>query len=124
MNWYLEVLKKYAVFDGRARRKEYWYFVLFGTLVSIVIAIVDAATGSFSADAGIGILGSIYALAVLIPTIAVGVRRLHDTNRSGWWLLLALIPLVGTIVLLVFLATDGDPEENQYGPNPKADSAP
>ena len=123
MNWYIEVLKKYAVFNGRARRKEYWYFVLFSMLISIVLAIIDGATGSFSAEAGMGLLGGIYALAVLIPSIAVGVRRLHDTNRSGWWLLIALIPIIGAIVLIVFLASDSKPEENQYGPNPKAATA-
>ena len=123
MNWYIEVLKKYAVFNGRARRKEYWYFVLFSMLISIVLAIMDGATGSFSAEAGMGLLGGIYALAVLIPSIAVGVRRLHDTNRSGWWLLIALIPIIGAIVLIVFLASDSKPEENQYGPNPKAATA-
>ncbi len=119
MNWYIEVLKKYAVFNGRAQRKEYWYFVLFNILISIVLAIIDGVTGSFSADAGMGLLGGIYTLGVLIPSIAVGVRRLHDTDRSGWWMFIALIPIVGAIVLIVFLASDSKPEENQYGPNPK-----
>ncbi len=119
MNWYLEVLKKYAVFNGRARRKEYWYFFLFNIIISIVLGIIDGVTGSFSPEAGMGLLGGIYMLAVLIPGIAVSVRRLHDTNRSGWWLLILLIPLVGAIVLIVFLASDSKPEENQYGVNPK-----
>jgi len=119
MNWYLEVLKKYAVISGRSRRKEYWYFALFNLIISIVLGIIDGVTGSFSPEAGMGLLGGIYTLAVLIPSIAVGVRRLHDTNRSGWWLLISLIPLIGMIVLIVFLATDSKPEENQYGVNPK-----
>ena len=119
MNWYLGVLKKYAVFGGRARRKEYWYFFLFSTLISIVLSIIDSATGAFDVETGLGLLSGIYALAVLIPTIAVGVRRLHDTNRSGWWLLIGLIPIIGAIVLFVFLVFDSTPEENQYGPNPK-----
>ena len=123
MNWYLEVLKKYAVFEGRAQRAEYWYFVLFTILISIVLAFIDIATGSFNEEAGIGILGGIYALAVLIPSIAVGVRRLHDTNRSGWWMLLALVPLIGFIVLIVLFVIDSDQGENQYGENPKGSTA-
>lgn len=123
MNWYLEVLKKYAVFGGRARRKEYWYFVLFNMLISIALTLIDGVTGSFSSEAGIGLLSGIYGLAVLIPSIAVGVRRLHDTNRSGWWLLISLIPLIGAIVLIVFLASDSKPEENKYGLNLRAVTA-
>jgi uncharacterized membrane protein YhaH (DUF805 family) len=123
MNWYLEVMKKYAVFNGRARRKEYWYFVLFYIIITIVLVVIDRVIGSFSAEAGIGLLGGLYTLAVLIPSIAVAVRRLHDTDRSGWWLLIALIPLIGAIVLLVFLVQDGKPGENQYGSNPKGATA-
>lgn len=123
MDWYLEVWRKYAIFSGRARRKEYWWFFLINLLVSIGLAIVDGITGSFSAETGMGLLGSLYALAVLIPGIAVSVRRLHDTERSGWWLLLAFVPVVGAIVLLVFLVQDGKPGANQYGVNPKGISA-
>ena len=119
MNWYLEVLKKYAVFSGRARRKEYWYFSLFNLLISIVLAVIDGMTGTLIAEANIGLLGGIYALAILIPFLAVSVRRLHDTDRSGWWLLIALIPLIGAIVIIVFWAQDSQPGENQYGSNPK-----
>jgi uncharacterized membrane protein YhaH (DUF805 family) len=85
--------------SGRARRKEYWFFVLFNIIISIVLAVIDGVTGSFSPEAGMGLLGGIYTLAVLIPGIAVSVRRLHDTERSGWWLLIALVPLIGAIVL-------------------------
>lgn len=120
MNWYIEVFKKYAVFNGRARRKEYWYFVLFSILITIVLNIIDIFAGTFNAEAQVGILGGLYGLAILIPGIAVGVRRLHDTNRSGWWMLIVLIPLIGAIVLIVFMVFDSNPEENQYGPNPKA----
>ena len=123
MNWYLEVLKKYGVFNGRARRKEYWYFVLFNIIISIVLAVIDGVAGTFSAEAGMGLLGGIYILVVLIPSIAVSVRRLHDTNRSGWWLLIGLIPLIGGIVLLIFMVQDSKPDENQYGPNPKNTTA-
>ena len=120
MNWYLEVLKKYAVFSGRARRKEYWYFTLFSALISIAFAIIDGLMGTFNSEAGTGLLGGIYSLAVLIPSIAVSVRRLHDTDHSGWWLLIALAPCIGAIVLLVFMVTDSTPGNNQYGPSPKA----
>ena len=119
MNWYLEVLKKYAMFHGRAGRKEYWYFALFNILISIALAIVDGITGTFSAEARMGLLGGLYTLVILIPGIAVSVRRLHDTDHNGWWLLIALIPLIGTIVLLVFMLQDSRPGENHYGSNPK-----
>lgn len=119
MSWYIEVLRKYAVFRGRARRSEFWYFVLFNVIVSIVLSIIDAIIGLRIGDANVGILSSIYGLAVLIPTIAVWVRRLHDTGRSGWWYLLILIPLIGIIVLIVFAVQDSQPGDNQYGPNPK-----
>ena len=119
MKWYLEVLKKYATFNGRARRTEYWYFVLFNIIISIVLAIVDGMLGSFSTERGVGLLEGIYSLAVLIPGIAVSVRRLHDTNRSGWWLLIVFVPLIGVIVLFVYMVQDSQPGENQYGPNPK-----
>lgn len=123
MNWYLEVLKKYAVFNGRARRKEYWYFALFNVIISIVLLVIDVVTGSFSAEIGMGVLGGIYGLAVLIPAIAVTVRRLHDTNHSGWWYFIILIPLIGVIILLVFLFRDSEPGENRYGTNPKSAEA-
>ena len=119
MHWYLDVLKKYAVFNGRARRKEYWFFSLFNLIIIIVLGVIDGMTGSYSASAGMGLLGGIYMLAVLVPAIAVGIRRLHDTNRSGWWLLIVFVPLIGAIVLLVFMVLDSSPGENQYGANPK-----
>ncbi len=119
MNWYLGVLKKYAVFSGRARRKEYWFFFLFNIIIQIILGVIDGTIGSFNPEAGMGLLGMLYTLAILIPVIAVSVRRLHDTDRSGWWLLISLIPLIGTIVLLVFMALDSKPGENKYGPNPK-----
>ncbi len=112
MNWYLEVLKKYAVFDGRARRTEYWMFTLFNVIIAIVLNVIDSVIGS-------PIFGGLYSLAVLIPGIAVSVRRLHDTDRSGWWLLISFIPCIGAIVLLVFMVQDSTPGDNQFGPNPK-----
>jgi uncharacterized membrane protein YhaH (DUF805 family) len=119
MNWYLGVLKQYAVFSGRARRSEYWFFVLFSALISIVLVIIDSVTGTRSLRAGLGLLSGIYSLAVFVPSLAVAIRRLHDTSRSGWWLLISLVPFVGTIILIVFLASDGKPENNEYGVNPK-----
>jgi uncharacterized membrane protein YhaH (DUF805 family) len=119
MDWYIAVIKKYAVFSGRSRRKEYWYFVLFNILISIGLSVIDAVLGTDNAEPGTGLLGGIYSLAVLIPSLAVLVRRLHDTNRSGWWILIGLIPVIGWIVLLVFVVEDSNPGQNQYGPNPK-----
>lgn len=107
MNWYLEVLKKYAVFEGRARRSEYWYFILFNTLISYGLGIIDFITGF-----EIGFLQLGYGLGVLIPSIAVAVRRMHDVGKSGWFI---LIPIYN----LILAVTEGDMGENQYGPDPK-----
>jgi len=117
MNWYIEVLKKYTVFKGRSRRKEYWMFFLFNFIISFVLGFVEVLAG------GPGVVVNLYSLAVLIPGIAVAVRRLHDTNRSGWWLLIGFIPLIGTIVLLVFMVQDSQEGDNQYGSNPKVAAA-
>ncbi|MFP4602456.1 MAG: DUF805 domain-containing protein [Halochromatium sp.] len=122
MNWYLEVLRKYAVFTGRSRRKEYWYYFLINFLIITLLLLVDNMLGTLDREAGMGLISGLYALAVLIPNLAVAVRRLHDTGRTGWWVLLALIPIVGPIVLIFFLIQDSVPGDNQYGPNPKADS--
>jgi len=119
MNWYLEVLKKYAEFNGRAGRQEYWFFLLFNVLISAFLATVDFFSGTFNVESGVGLLSGIYSLAVLIPGIAVTVRRLHDTDRSGWWLLLPLIPIIGGIVLFIFMVQDSSSGDNQYGPCPK-----
>jgi len=119
LNWYLEVLKKYTVFGGRAGRPEYWYFVLFNLAVSLVLGFLDGFLGTFSNSARIGLLGGLYSLAVLCPTIGLGMRRLHDINRSGWWLLIGFIPIVGWIVLIVWAATGSDPGQNQYGSGPE-----
>ena len=112
MDWFVGCLKKYAVFEGRARRREYWFFVLFAVLIHIVLNIVDRMLGMYSAENGIGILGGIFGLAILIPSLAVGARRLHDTGRSGWWLLIGLVPLIGFIVLIVFFVLDSQPGTN------------
>lgn len=119
MDWYIEALNKYAVFSGRSRRKEYWYFVLFNAIITFVLVILAGILNSVLHTQVFGFLNPLYSLAVLIPSIAVTVRRLHDTDRSGWWILIGLIPLVGAIVLLVFTVQDSTPGDNQYGANPK-----
>jgi len=123
MNWYLGALKKYAIFYGRARRKEYWMFVLISMVAYLVLGFVDAQTGTMGIS-GVGLLSGLYWLGTIIPAIAVTVRRLHDTNHSGWWYFIVLVPIAGPIILLVFLVRDGQPEANAYGPNPKADAIP
>mgnify|MGYP000877829159 FL=1 len=127
MKYYLDVIKKYVKFDGRARRKEYWMFVLFNAIFGIVASLLDNLLGlNFSseyssyASVSTGIIASVYSLAVFLPTLAVGVRRLHDIGKSGWWLLICLVPLAGPIWLLVLMVTDGVVGENQYGSDPKA----
>jgi len=112
MSWYIEVLKNYVNFEGRARRKEYWMFVLINIIISIVLALVGRAMHST-------LLSNLYSLAVFLPSIAVGARRLHDTGRSGWWQLIGIIPVIGWIPLLIFFAMNGDPGPNEYGPDPK-----
>jgi len=119
MNWYLAVLKNYAGFSGRARRKEYWMFVLFNIIFVIVAMILDNVLGIAMKGVGYGPIYGLYALATIIPSLAVGVRRLHDIGKSGWMLLIALIPLIGAIWLLVLMVTDSNPGENDYGPNQK-----
>lgn len=118
LNWYVGVLKQYTTFTGRARRKEYWFFFLVTVVICIALGVVDGIIGTVSRS-GIGVLSTLYSLATLIPGLAVGVRRLHDTNRSGWWLLICLVPIIGVIVLIVFLVQDSQAEANAYGPNPK-----
>ena len=111
MEYFLGAYKKYADFTGRARRKEFWMFVLFYFIVSIVLGIVDSIIG-------FQLLGLLFSLGSLIPSLAIGARRLHDTGRSGWWQLLYLIPLIGLIIMIVFLVQDSHPD-NEYCPNPK-----
>ncbi len=120
MFWYFEVLRKYADFTGRARRKEYWMYTLFTIFVVIGLSIVDEVAGLNKATDGLSPLSTLYSLAVLIPGLAVIVRRLHDIGKSGWWLLIMLIPLIGSLVLLVFMVREGDRGANKYGPDPKS----
>lgn len=115
MNWYLEVLKKYAEFNGRARRMEYWMFTLFNFIIAFVLNILVGVVGEPMLVA----LPALYGLFVFIPGIAVTVRRLHDTGRSGWWILIVFVPLIGGLVLLVFMIIEGEAGDNAYGSNPK-----
>ena len=124
MNWYLKALKKYAVFSGRARRKEYWMFSLFNIIIVLALAFVEGITG-VAPQSDQSILAVVYLFAALLPGLAVTVRRLHDTGRTGWWLLISLVPIIGSLVLLVFMVQDSQQSENRYGPNPKlADACP
>ncbi len=119
MNWYLKVLGQYADFSGRARREEYWMFTLFNIIFIIVAMILDNILGLTVEEEPYGVFYFLYAFAVLIPGLAVTVRRLHDVGKSGWMILVALIPIVGAIWLLVLMVLDSDPGDNEYGQNPK-----
>ena len=118
MNYYIDVLKKYAVFDGRATRREYWMFVLWNFIISVVVGIVMSILTAVTNSSFFVLLVWVYILGVMLPSLGVSVRRLHDTSRSGWWLLISLIPLIGGIVLLIFYVQDSKPD-NQFGPSPK-----
>ncbi len=113
MNWYLGVLKKYAVFDGRARRKEYWMYSLFNLIVYCAVLLVDRVLGLS------GMLDILFLLVTIIPGLAVTVRRLHDIGKSGFWFLLILIPIIGAVTLLFFACKDSQPGNNEFGANPK-----
>lgn len=120
MHWYITVLKKYAVFSGRARRKEFWSFALTHFIFYMLLSGIDRLIGNaLELETPMPILSSIYSLAVLIPSLAVSVRRLHDIGKSGWWLLLSLIPCLGSLILLIFFLQNSQPGTNEYGPNPK-----
>jgi uncharacterized membrane protein YhaH (DUF805 family) len=117
----------YVNFNGRASRPAYWWWVLFGALVSLVTRVLDGLVGTnfvrynqYGMEIGIGIISSLVGLALLLPSIAVLVRRLHDTDRSGWWYWIILIPILGWLVLLYFLVSRGTPGDNRYGPQPAA----
>ena len=112
MKYFLYCLKHYVDFNGRARRAEFWYFVLFNFIIALVVGGVGYAIGFDK-------LSSLYSLLVLLPTLAVSVRRLQDTGKSGWFILVGLIPLVGALILIYFYVQDSQPGENQYGANPK-----
>lgn len=112
MEWYLKVINNYVGFSGRARRKEYWMFMLVNILIALAIGIVEGLFGSP------GIIGGLYSLAVFLPSLAVAVRRLHDTGRTGWWLLVLFIPVIGVFIYLFFMVIEGEPGDNEYGRDP------
>jgi uncharacterized membrane protein YhaH (DUF805 family) len=112
MNWFLKFLNQYADFSGRARRKEYWMFFLFILIFAVMANILNIVLRTT-------VINILYVLVIFIPNLAVSVRRLHDIDKSGWWIFINLIPLIGSIWYLVLLATDGNPGDNQYGQNPK-----
>lgn len=113
MEWYLKVLKSYATISGRARRTEYWMFVFFNAIICMVLGLLMAL--EFIPEA----LFLIYYIGIIIPSISVGVRRLHDTGRSGWWMFTPLIPFIGTIVFIILMCVDSQENMNKYGRNPK-----
>ncbi|WP_232666902.1 DUF805 domain-containing protein [Pseudonocardia sp. TRM90224] len=119
MQWFLKGLRPYADFSGRARRQEYWMYILFYTIFVLALVAVDAVLIYLTDSRWSLILSMIFSLAMLIPTLAVTVRRLHDTDRSGWWYLISFVPF-GSIVILVFTVMEGTRGANQYGPDPKA----
>jgi uncharacterized membrane protein YhaH (DUF805 family) len=118
MNWYLDAWKNYVNFQGRSRRQAYWMFVLFNIIAVLLAGVIDNVLGSS------GVISSIYGLAVFLPGLALAIRRLHDTGRSGWWMLISFLPLIGFIVLIIFFVQDSQPGTNQYGPNPKESAPP
>jgi uncharacterized membrane protein YhaH (DUF805 family) len=115
MNWYIGVLKNYAGFSGRARRKEYWMFILFNMIFALVLAAIDSVLGTYP------VIYSLYCLAVFIPALAVLVRRLHDIGKSGAWFFILFIPIIGGIWLLVLLCTEGNHGTNIFGEDPKTE---
>lgn len=119
MKWYLMALKKYAEFNGRSRRQEYWMFLLFNMIFAMVVMALDNVLGIAMESIGYGPLYGLYTLAMFIPGLSVGVRRLHDIEKSGWMMLIALIPLIGAIWLIVLFAKNGTVGPNQYGEDPK-----
>ncbi|AFJ45577.1 DUF805 domain-containing protein [Shimwellia blattae] len=118
MDWYLKVIRNYLGFSGRARRKEYWMFILVNLILSAVLGIIDNITGmKISGDQPL--LTTLYGLFIFLPYWAVLFRRLHDTDRSAWWLLLLIIPVVGWLIIFVFSCQAGTSGDNRYGPSPK-----
>ena len=119
MNWYLKVIKSAFDFNSRARRKEYWMYVIINWVIIGVLGVVEHLLGFSKSEDGYGFITGLYALVIFIPGLAVSVRRLHDINRSGWALLINLIPIIGQIILFIWMIKEGNQGENKYGPNPK-----
>jgi uncharacterized membrane protein YhaH (DUF805 family) len=120
MSWFLMAWSRAADFSGRSRRSEYWYFQLFNFFAAIVVCIFGYLFSSPDSMGNLAIFCCIYSLVSFVPSLSVTVRRLHDIGKNGWWYLISFIPLIGAIILLVFMVTDGDPGWNEYGHNPKS----
>ncbi|WP_198320844.1 DUF805 domain-containing protein [Azohydromonas aeria] len=118
LDWFITVVKKYAVFHGRAGRAEYWYFTLIWLLISVVLTLLDAILGTLHEPDGPGLLSGIFTFGLLLPSAAVTVRRLHDTDRRAWWMLLLFVPFVGPFAFLALMAFKGTPGENRFGTGP------
>jgi len=119
MRWYLSGLKKYAVFKGRSRRKEFWMFGLYSTIFAFSALVLDSTIGFSNKTYGFGALSPMYFILVLLPSWGITVRRLHDVGKSGWFLSVLLLPLIGLVWLIVLLCTDTMPRKNRYGRSPK-----
>ncbi len=117
-------LSKYVDFTGRARRSEFWYFVLFNLIVQVVASILDNAAGTDFDSANGGVISTLATLGMLLPSIAVSARRLHDIGKSGWWQLMGIIPILGWVLVIIWYATNTKPGANQYGPDPTNDVSP
>jgi uncharacterized membrane protein YhaH (DUF805 family) len=115
MQWYLKVISNYVGFAGRARRKEYWMFMLVNILIALTLGFVEGLLGSP------GYIGGLYSLFIMLPSIAVAVRRLHDTGRTGWWVLINFVPFIGFFIFLYFMVVEGEPSDNEYGRDPIVD---
>ena len=119
MEWFIYALRRYSNFTGRSRRREFWMYTLFYILLSIGATFLDNLFGFISLGDTYGPISSLYAVIMLLPSIAVAIRRLHDIGKSGWTLLLGLIPVIGTIWLLIYFLREGTYGPNKYGPSPK-----
>lgn len=124
MKWYIKCLKHYSDFRGRANRKECWYFILINLIIGLLFSIIDEKIGWVSTESKLGVLTRIYDIVIFLPSIAVCVRRLHDIGKSGWNFLFFFIPIVGTILIIVWLCRKGDSENNAWGANPDMNSMP
>ena len=119
MEYFISTIKQYAVFKGRARRKEFWYFYLISLVISLVLAFLDHQMGTFNPELGGGLLGGVYGIFIFLPSLSLTVRRIHDTSHSGYWAFILLIPIIGVLAILFFALMDSKPGSNEYGISPK-----
>ena len=119
MEYFISAIKQYAVFKGRARRKEFWYFYLISLVISLALAFLDHQMGTFNPELGGGLLGGVYGIFIFLPSLSLTVRRIHDTSHSGYWAFILLIPIIGVLAILFFALMDSKPGSNEYGISPK-----